>query len=106
MKLRVANVLICSIADPKMLEYVRKKKEDESRRKRLDAAEKFRRAVKSACCYSIPWAVAVMEHSCAFLRNLPNVTMPTCELYNEDVVFRQSDREIIGKIVELIDNFV
>jgi len=80
------------------MEILKKKKEDASRRKRLDAAEKFRRAVKNACCYSIPWVVAVMEHSSAFLRNLPNVTMPTCELYNEDVVFRQSDRELIGKI--------
>ena len=76
---------------------VRKQKEEASRQKRRDAANQFRRDVKRACCYSIPWAVAVMEDACAFLRNLPNVVMPVVDLFEADRVFGQSEKEKFGK---------
>ena len=76
---------------------VRKQKEEASHQKRRDAANQFHRDVKRACCYSIPWAVAVMEDACAFLRNLPNMVMPVVDLFEGDHVFGQSDKEKFGK---------
>ena len=76
---------------------MKQKKEEKSRRTRKEVQERFRIEVKRACMYSIPWAVAVMENTCSFLRGLPNIEMPTVELDNEDLVFRQDDRQKYGK---------